>query len=394
LIDGLKVYLATITVKQLITSSISSYVGDETGLNQTALGRAAILAGVSYGQALYGGAGLSISTATDAATKAAYSTARSETINHAVANGWVSDKKTASYILSAGGRFYDAAGTDQTLMQTMSEVHDHEFQKYVNYQIKKELGVDLKYEHLVDIYNTDWSKLADDLNNAMKKMVPTAGSPDESFLSKMGSNFVDEMRRMPGNFANIGENVLKELERTPQNLAILASRVANEAERTPENVARIAENLARESAQGVVNVVQEVARTPENVEKISENVVRESGVLISNVVDEVERTPENVAEIAENVARESERAFDNVGNELSKLDVADLVKQYGPTVIAYLGNQYPNFNVSSGQLTVDMVEDVELNLDNFNASRKKSKAPLFLGAAGLIAALTFVALDE
>lgn len=394
IIDGLKVYLATISVNQLITSATTSYVGDETGLNKTPLGRTTLAASSLYGKAVYGGADWSsIVTAGDAAKSAALSTARSESITHAVKNGWVDDKKTASMILSASGKFYDTAGTDKTLINAMNEIHDHEFQKYMNEQIKKELGVPLTYAHLSDVYNADWQRMANDVMDSMKKMVPVVGTTDGQFLERMGQNFVDEMKRLPGNFSNISDDVLKEVQKTPENLMKLASNVASEASRTPENIATIAENIARESARAVSNVSTEAVKAPEVIADTGANIVRESDVFISNVVDEVTRTPENISEIADNISRETGVAVDNIIKEGSKVNYEDLLKKYGPTLAQFLSLKYPDFNPATQEIPDYIYDDIEYNLINFDPNAgKKSNTPLF--AMGLVGALALAYLAQ
>lgn len=323
LVDALKIYLATVAAGNLANFAIgvgTNAVGEETGLNKTPLGRATLAVGSAYAGSFSDG-NLSSLAIKDVARTAAISEAKSETVKHAVANGWVDDKFTAQLILSAGGKFYDAAGTDKTLMDTMSEVHDKEFQKYVNREIERRTGLPVTYANLVDVYNTDWGKLADNVAQAMSNIKGISiNSSDGNFLSKMGQNFVDEIKRLPQNFSNISQNVLNELQRTPQNLANFASAVAKEADRTPENIAKIANNIAREGTRAA-----------------------------ENIIDEAARTPSNVAEITKNVAR-----------EIGKTDFESLLTKFGPDIISFLEQKYPKWEPGD-EFTPEMLQDIELN---------------------------------
>lgn len=388
IIDGLKVYLAAVSVKSMLSNMAVAYIGDETGLSQTSLGRGVILASQAYAGAVYGGADWNnIATAGNAAKAAALSTAKTETVKHAVANGWVDDKQTASLILSAGGKFYNTAGTDKTMLDALDEAHDKEFQKYFNAQVEKKLGVPLTYAHLAAIYNSDWSKMTDNIIGSMKKMAPVFGTSDGQFLEKMGKNFVDEMRRLPKNFSNISEDVLKEIERSPENLMNLASNIANEAARTPENIAKISENIAKESVRGASNIVEEIKKTPDNISNITDNIITETGVLISNVVDEAVRTPGNITEIVSNVS------ISPPGSP--KIDFNDLLIKYGPTLIKFLNLKYPNFNPYTSTMPDYIYDDIDANFINFDPNLgKKSKAPIFIAGLIGVAALAYLAQDE
>jgi hypothetical protein len=383
IVDGLKIYLATVSVSTLIERTAFTAVGAETGLDQTPLGRTALAAGQAY-YSIYKmtpdeiaakaakDSTFATSHALYAAKEGAISVAKAETIRHSVANGWVDDAFTARMIMSAGGKFYDAAGSDKTLMDTMSDIHDHEFQKYVNYQISKQTGLPVKYEHLVDIYNTDWKRLAEQVSNAMSRLVPSPGSNDESFLARMGKNFLEEMKRVPGNLYNLGPNIIAELERSPANLAKFAKAVASEAERTPENVVKIAENIARESETAAKLIVAEAARTPGNVVEIATNIARETGVGVENVIDELRRFDPSLS----------------IGKPSIKFDIPsldDLIRQFGPTIIQLLQDKYPGWNESM-PLTDEMYQYVMLK-------KKGNNFGLLAGMVGLLA-LGYMAMGD
>lgn len=353
IIDALKVYLTVVSAGSIANYSMglsANAVGTESGLNQTPLGRAVLSVGVVYGGSFADG-NLTTLALKDVAKTAVISQVKGETIKHAVANGWVDDKFTAQMILSAGGKFYDAAGTDKTLMDTMSEIHDKEFQKYINYQIEQKTGLPITYGHLVDVYNTDWPNLSLGLTDSMASITGVSiSSPDGSFLAKMGQNFVDEIKRVPDNFANISADVLKEIERTPENLASFASAIAKEADRTPENIAKIADNVAREGARGASNVIDEAARTPENVAEV-----------VSNVVKEVANT-----------------------------DWGSLITKFGPDIIPFLENKYPDWEPGEG-FTDMMMDDIDLN---YYQKRAGMKPGLLVGGLLGLAALGYFATQD
>jgi hypothetical protein len=391
LIDALKIYLATVSVTALVRSTAVTAVGTETGLNTTPIGRAALAVGVAYGSAYAGGSltNLTVKIGTDAAKDAAINEAKAATIKEAVKKGWVDDAYTARMILSAGGKFYAASGTDQTLMQTMDKVHDGEFQSLVNHEIQQRTGLPITYAHMVDVYNTDWATLADDLNRQMARMIPTMGTSDGEFLSQMGQNFVDEMRRIPSNFSNIGSNVLDELQRTPQNMARLASAVAKEADRTPENIAIIATNIARESAVAAENTARaaaqaaqdaaaEAARAPANIVTASQNVATTVVQAGSDIAAEAARTPSNIIDAASNISI-TPPSISPPKIDLSSID--DLIKKYGPDMLAYLQASYGQ-NFADMTFTPSQLSDIELNFKQ----PKKSKAPLLVGIFAILAA--------
>ena len=353
LIDAVKIYLTVVSAGSVANYAMgvgANAVGTETGINQTPLGRAVLSVGVAYGGAFANG-NLTNLAIQDVAKNAVISQVKGETVKHAVANGWVDDKFTAQMILSAGGKFYDAAGTDKTLMSTMSEIHDKEFQKYIDYQIQKKTGLPITYSNMVDVYNTDWSKLTDNVTNALSNIKGVSlSSSDGSLLTKMGQNFVDEMRRVPQNFANISQNVLDEIQRSPTNLANFASAVAKEADKTPENIAKIADNIAREGARGA-----------------------------SNVIDEAARTPENVTEIAS-----------NVGREIVNTDWGSLVTKYGPDIIPFLENNYPTWKPGDS-FTPDMMDDIDLN---YFQKRPGLKPGFLVGGILGVAAIGYFATQD
>lgn len=412
LIDAVKIYLAYVSASSLAQygrNLATNYVGEQSGLGKTPVGRVALGAAMGYGNSLAKGELQNLAKdefiketgqiITAEAQKAAVAEAKKEVAKEAVKKGWINDQKTAMLILSAGGRFYDATGTDKTYLSTMNEVYDNEFQDIVERQIKVQTGLDVKYWQLADIYNTKWGEIADNLVDAMKKMSPTIGTGDGDFLAKMGKNFVDEMRRLPGNFNNIGNNILDELARSPENMAKLASAIANEAERTPENIAKIASNIANESIKASQNVATtiakagtdiaaEAARTPENIAVISSNIATETSKGLTNVAEatskaasdiaaEAARTPENIAEAVSSI-KVSPPSAPKI--DLSK--IGDLVDKYGQDFINFMvmmyGPQYPSM-----QFSPDQLQEIEIR---FNQQRKPSKAPLVVGALALLAA--------
>lgn len=391
LIDALKIYLATVTIATLVETTAVTAVGTETGLNKTAIGRTVLAVGTAYGSAYAGGslANLTVQVGKDATKIAIMNEVKGEVVKEAVKNGWVDDATTARLILSAGGKLYDAGTTDKTLTAAMDEIHDKEFQKYVEHEIKKQTGVGVKYWQLVDIYNTDWKKLSEDLNNAMAKMVPTIGTSDGDFLAQMGRNFVDEMRRVPANFSNIGSNVLNELQRTPENMARLASAVAQEANRTPENIAVIAANIARESAvaaenasraatQAARDAAAEAARTPSNIVTASQNVATTVVQAGSDIAAEAARTPSNIIDAVSNISI-TPPSISPPKIDLSSLD--DLIKKYGPDMLAYLQASYGQ-NFADMTFTPSQLSAIELDFKQ----PKKSKAPLLVGIFAILAA--------
>jgi hypothetical protein len=380
LVDALKIYLATVSANALITSMATSAVGEETGLDQTPLGRGVLTVGVAYGAAYAGGNLSSLSgdafssgskdVLLTSAKGVAVKQAQDETIKEALKKGWVDDKFTAQMILSAGGTMYSTVGSDKTLMTAMDEVHDKEFQKYINREVQNRTGLPITYAHMVDIYNTDWATIAENVNNAMARMIPIMGTSDGSFLSDMGSNFVDEMRRIPQNFSNIGSNVLDELSRTPENLAKFAHAVASETVRTPENIAKIAGNIASASAKASMDAANAIT-------KAAQDAAAEAMRAPSNVVDFVSsvKTPE--------ISTPSISMPDlNLNTPKIEIpDISDLVKKYGPTMIDFLQASYgPNYAEMS--FSPEQLSDIELNYK----APKKSKAPLIIGVLGLLAA--------
>jgi methyl-accepting chemotaxis protein len=353
LMDGLKIYLTVVSAGSIANYAVglsANAVGTETGLNQTPLGRGIMAVGVSYGGAFANG-NLTNLAIQDVAKNAVISQVKGETVKHAVANGWVDDKFTAQMILSAGGKFYDAAGTDKTLMSTMSEIHDKEFQKYINYQIERKTGLPITSGHLVDVYNTDWSKLANGVADSLANIKGVSlSSSDGSLLAKMGKNFVDEIKRVPQNFSNISQDVLNEIGRTPENMANFASAIAKEADRTPENIAEIANNIAREGARGA-----------------------------SNVIDETARTPENVSEIAS-----------NIGREIVNTDWGSLITKYGPDIIPFLQTNHPSFKPGDS-FTPDILEDIDLN---YYQKRSGIRPGLMIGGLVGVLALGYFATQD
>jgi len=413
IIDGLKIYL-TVVSAGTISAAISNiakgmavnYIGDETGLNGTVLGRTALSAGVLYASSLnYGSMEKFAESATtdlakDVSKQAAIREAKSETVKEAVKQGWVDSAFTAKLIMSAGTTLSQVPGSDKTLMDAMSDIHDKEFQNYVDYLVKKETGLPITYAHLADLYNTDWAKIAQQVANAMSKISIVPGSSDTNFLANMGQNFLDEMRRAPGNFANIGSNVLDEIGRSPENLAKLAKAIASETARTPENIAQIATNIARESARGASNVVDEAVRTQDNAAEVATNVGRETVRAVDNVADEIQRTPENVSEIADNVVRETGQAVENVLDEagrtpgniadaVAKTNWDDLIQKFGPSLIPFLYDRYPGYYPDFPP-TDGMIDQINLNF----GQKKGAGAGVLVGLAAVIAGLAYVATDD
>jgi len=377
LVDALKIYLATVSASALVTSMTTSVVGEETGLNQTPLGRGILTVGVAYGAAYAGGnlsdlTGEAFSDASKdvlvgSAKGVAVQQAKDETIKEALKKGWVDDKFTAQMILSAGGTMYSTVGSDKTLMQAMDEIHDKEFQKYINREVQDRTGLPITYAHLVDIYNTDWATISNNVNNAMAKMIPTMGTSDGSFLADMGSNFVDEMRRVPANFSNIGSNVLDELQRSPENMMNFASAVAKETVRTPENIAKIATDIAMASAKASQDAAAAVTKAAQDA------------------AAEAMRTPSNVVDFVSSV-KAPEISTPSVSlptlNVPKIPDVSDLINKYGPLMIQLLTERHgPNYAQMS--FSPQDLRDIELD---FNNKQKKSKAPLIIGVLGLLAA--------
>lgn len=358
LVDALKIYLTVVSAGSIANYAVglsANAVGTETGLNQTPLGRGVMSVGVAYGGAFANG-NLTNLAIQDVAKNAVIAQVKGETVKHAVANGWVDDKFTAQMILSAGGKFYDAAGTDKSLMDTMSEIHDKEFQKYINYQIEKKTSLPITYAHLSDVYNTDWSKLASGVADAMARLTNVnISSSDGNFLAKMGQNFINEIKRVPENFSNISQNVLNELQRSPTNLAKFASAIANEAQRTPDNIAKIAENIAKEGARASNNIINEAARTPENV-----------------------------AEITKNIAREGTRAAENIVNQIARTDWESLITKYGPDILPFLQNKYPTWRPGD-DFTMEMMDDIELNYFQQGLRPEFKNGYLVGGLIGLVA---------
>lgn len=377
IIDGIKIYLATVGVRTIITSMTSNYIGTETGLSNTPLGRAALSAGVAYGGSFYDSG--SMTAALPAAERAVLSSAKGEVVKESIKKGYVADKYMANALLSAGGKFYGSIGTDKTLMTTMGEVYDGEFQDLADRELKKQTGVPLKYSHLVDIYNTDWNGLYENVADAMKKLAPTMGTSDGNFLAKMGQSLVDEIKRVPENFPKITDNILNELQRSPENLAKFASNVVNEAQRTPENIVNIAGNIATESARAAQNVAQEIVRTPDNVAQTAENIIREGSQAVTNVANEIDRIDPSVSIKPPSLS---------VGVP-SVPDLDSLIQKYGPTVIALLQERHPGW-MPSMPIDSSMMETIELN---YNQKKGIGGLGLLAGILGL-AALGYVASQE
>lgn len=376
MIDALKIYLATISVNALISNMSTGYVGTETGLNQTPLGRGVLTVGAAYGGAYASGslANLSGQAFKDASNDllvktskdVAVNQAKNEAIKEALKKGWVDDAFTARMILSAGGTMYSATGSEKTLMQAMDEVHDKEFQKYINHEIQNRTGLPVTYAHLTDIYNTDWASIAENVNKAMSKLVPTIGTADGDFLSQMGSNFVDEMRRVPANFSNISQNVLDELARSPENLAKLASAVSKEAVRTPENIAKIATDIANASVKASQDAATAISKAAQDA------------------ANEAARTPDNIVDFVSSVKAPDISApkLDMPKIDLPKVDLDALVQKYGPLMIQLLTERHgPNY--AQMDFTPEELSNIEIE---FNNRQKKSKAPLIIGVLGLLAA--------
>jgi hypothetical protein len=403
IIDGLKIYLATVgagTIANFGKTMAINAVGAETGLDQTPLGRTALSVGVAYGSAYAGGelsnlakgqlSTVSKDIALQATKSAAISEAKSETVKEAVKKGWVEDSFTAKMILSAGGKFYDAAGTDKTLMETMKEVHDAEFQKYIEHEVKKRTGLPITYGNLVDVYNTDWSKLSDDLKNAFKTSPGgEPGKEEKSFLSRMGQSFVDEMKRVPQNFSNISQDVLKEIERTPENMAKFASNVFNEANRTPENIANIASNIANESVRATENAMRAAEQAKKDAERLAKEAADKAAELARRAAEETQRIAK---EAAENAAREAQRAAENLANQAKRTNWDELVKKYGNGIIAYLNMRYPNYTPDM-PLDESMIGDIELN---YLPPKKKFTTGQSVVAVGIVGAAlaAYVAMND
>jgi hypothetical protein len=437
LIDALKIYLATVTaasISKFATGVGFNAVGAETGLNQTSVGRGILVAG-----RLYAGKFGADDALKDSFKEAAVQTAKNETINHAVSKGYIDNKALATMILSAGVKVGTAAyqgsqvndpylGDSRNsiyLDSAMSSVYDKEFQNAFASEAQRLTGAPLEFRHLVDIYNTKWPDIGASVSGGIN-----AGFFDSKFLSTLGNNILNEFNRIPANTGKIASNVMDELSRSPENMAKFAQAVAAEANRTPENIVNIANNIARESARAAQNVateavkapevvvevaknvatetavaaenvVKEVVRTPENVAEVAKNVATETVVAAENVaretvrageniIDEAARTPGNVAEIAENVGREVVRAGENILNEAARVQWDDLIRRFGPQIMAYLQSRYPGFSVDMPP-TTEMINDLELR---FGQKQKKSNTGLIIAGIVAAAAVAYVASED
>lgn len=375
IIDGLKIYLATVSATALAKSTATTYVGERTGLNETPIGRAALSAAVAYAGTLkYGSNAEMAQSATtdaleDAAKNAAIAEAKSEAAIEAVKKGWVDDKQTAALIMSAGGKLYDTAGTDKTFMSAMKEFHDKEFQPFVDKKIKDKTGLPITYAHLADVYNTKWSEIADKVAESLKNIPVIGGtSIDSNFLQSMGQNFIDEIKRVPENFPKIADNVLNEIQKSPEKLKKFAQNVANEAERSPDNIAKIANRIAEEGKTAVTNIISEAERLPGNVADITENIIDEVAQGSDKVVEQLERT---------------------------KWD--ELLKKHGPGLVNFIRSRYPGFDPSSGYIPDYIFSDIDLNFADFAPipeRRPLGAGPIVVAGLVGVAAIALLAQDD
>lgn len=353
IIAGLKLYLTYLTagtVSELLTVGAVGYTGDKTGLARTPIGRDVLMLGVTY----YNADKLTAELAGEMALEQADRTMEREVVQKAVAQGIIPDKDLAmiAYAYSTGKI------EDGKLMTVLSEAADARFQAFVEKEIQERTGLPIKYKHLVELYNTDYSEIWINVARESSKALDQAG--------------------------NILDNIGNEIARTPANLANVAVVVGNELARTSDNVVKILSNTGNE-----------VGRIPSNIVSALDSLSQSTGKRWEDVVTELSRTPENIANIMGNVASEAGRTPENMMKFMGTFDpdiaMGDLLDKYGMDVVKAI---FQNKGIKkASDLTPQNYLEV-VDLARRTAPKKSNVATgAIVGTLGAVA-LLFMANDD
>ena len=174
ILDGVKIYLAATGASAFAQAMAANYVGTQTGLNKTPIGRDVLTAGRIYLTASYTDAGFEFTNAAarEAGKAVLTETAKREIIIEAAKKGII-DKKTLEDMVQYGSALYGAQNEDGTFNseQMVSIAKDGAYQEFIREEVRKRTGLDLSLADLSEIYGYAMNpqEILDNVNAAIDK---------------------------------------------------------------------------------------------------------------------------------------------------------------------------------------------------------------------------------
>lgn len=155
ILDGVKIYLAATGAAAFAQGMATNYVGTQTGLNNTPIGRDVLFASRVYLSGSYTDGGFEFTNAAAAqAGKAVLTDAAKREIIIEAAKKGIIDRGTLTDMVKYGTALYGAKNPDGTYSseQMVSISKDGVYQEFVREEVKRRTGLDLSLKELTDIY--------------------------------------------------------------------------------------------------------------------------------------------------------------------------------------------------------------------------------------------------
>ncbi len=218
-IEAIMVYLAVVSCGTFAAAMAAMYVGNQTGLSKTQIGRDILLAGRIY---LTSGASLGSDAAYEAGKAVLTETMKREIITKAATMGII-DRKTLQDLVTYGqaaGLGPDGKVTGDKLIDVSK---DAVYQEFVREEIKRMTGLDMSLKNIMEVYAyaSDPQLILDNVDKAIEK-AKTDRDMWESNVEKAYEKAIEDYE----NF-NLGEFIAQEMPRFEQNVKDELTRYAD-----------------------------------------------------------------------------------------------------------------------------------------------------------------------
>lgn len=224
ILHAVKVGLAAYGANALAQSMATNYVGTQTGLNKTPIGRDVLLAAQVYSSSAYADGALTSAAARNAGMAVLEESAKREIIIEAAKKGII-DRKTLEDVVKYGSALYGAQNPDGTYNseQLVDISKDGVYQEFIREEVRKRTGLDLSLKDLAEIYHYSMNpqEILDNVNAAIEK-----AANDRDMWEENVEKAYDKALQDYEDF-NLEEFIANEMPRFEQNVKDELSRFAD-----------------------------------------------------------------------------------------------------------------------------------------------------------------------
>jgi len=221
ILDGVMVYLAVTGASAFAQMIATNYVGEQTGLSSTPIGRDTLLATRVYLTGSWDAKDAAFEFSNTAAKEAGKAvlteTAKREIITEAAKKGII-DRKTLEDLVKYGGAVYGTQNPDGTYNSEalVSVSKDAAYQEFIREEVRRRTGLDLSLKDLAEIYGYGMNpqSILDNMDAALNKAIHDKENIDK-VLDKAVSDYenFDSAAFIKNEMPRFQQNVKDELQK-------------------------------------------------------------------------------------------------------------------------------------------------------------------------------------